>query len=244
MSLQQRTTKGPKHIPPPAETAGRVSAADFLPKHESLEALEKAAESCQGCPLYRLATQTVFGEGPAPSDLMLVGETPGDQEDRQGKPFVGPAGRLLDKALSAAGLSRETVYITNAVKHFKWEGRGKRRLHKKPSAREIAACRPWLEAEIRVVRPRIIVCLGATAAQTLVGPEYRITKQRGVLLPSKWCESVLATHHPSAALRAPQPEQRHRMRDELASDLVRAAAALNKSVKHAPQSPTNQADVS
>ena len=209
----------------PAEAS--ASAADFLPKRASLTALRKAAETCEGCPLFRLATQAVFGEGPAPSDLMLIGETPGDQEDRQGRPFVGPAGRLLDEALSAAGLKRETVYITNAVKHFKWEERGKRRLHKKPSAREIAACRPWLEAEIRVVRPRIIVCLGATAAQTLIGSSFRITKQRGVLLPSAWSDRLLATHHPSAALRAPLPEQRHRMRDEIAKDLARAAADVH-----------------
>lgn len=157
---------------------------------------------------------------------MLIGETPGDQEDREGRPFVGPAGRLLDDALAAAGLRRDTVYITNAVKHFKWEERGKRRLHKKPSAREMAACRPWLEAEIRVVRPSVIVCLGATAGQSLLGAAFRITKQRGTLFESKWSEAVLATHHPSAALRAPSAADRHRIRDELAADLRAAAAAL------------------
>ena len=211
----------------PATQKGRsVSASDFLPKDESLRSLKKAAKTCRGCPLYHLATQTVFGEGPAPSHLMLIGETPGDQEDREGRPFVGPAGRLLDAALDAAGLSRETVYITNAVKHFKWEERGERRLHKRPSAREIAACHPWLEAEIRVVRPRVIVCLGATAAQTLLGSTFRITKQRGRLMPSAWSETLLATHHPSAALRAPRPEDRHRMRDELVADLRIAATAI------------------
>jgi uracil-DNA glycosylase len=159
---------------------------------------------------------------------MLVGETPGDQEDRQGRPFVGPAGRLLDEALAKAGLRRETVYITNAVKHFKWEERGKRRLHKKPSAREQAACRPWLEAEIRAVRPRVIVCLGATAAQSLIRRNFRITKERGKMLASELAQTILATHHPSAALRAPQPEDRRRMRDELASDLETACAALKR----------------
>jgi uracil-DNA glycosylase len=224
------------HKQPPAvlETPWGTSAADFLPKHESLTALKRAAQSCEGCPLFRLASQTVFGDGPAPSDLMLIGETPGDQEDQQGRPFVGPAGRLLNEALSTAGLSRETIYITNAVKHFKWEERGKRRLHKKPSSREIAACRPWLEAEIRVVRPRIIVCLGATAARTLMGPGFRITKQRGILWASEWCESLVATHHPSAVLRTPQSEQRHRMRHELAADLSMAVAALKSSVKRVP----------
>ena len=224
MPVRNQSKKAPRKLRP-AKASG-PSAADFLPKHESLTTLHKAAETCEGCPLFRLATQTVFGEGPAPSDLMLVGETPGDQEDRQGRPFVGPAGRLLDEALTAARLKREAIYITNAVKHFKWEERGKRRLHKKPGAREIAACRPWLEAEIRVVRPRIIVCLGATAAQTLIGPSFRITRQRGVLLASNWSEHLLATHHPSAALRAPLPEQRHRMREELVADLIQVAAAL------------------
>jgi DNA polymerase len=154
---------------------------------------------------------------------MLVGETPGDQEDRQGRPFVGPAGRLLDDAMAKAGLK---LYITNAVKHFKWEERGKRRLHKKPRAREQAACRPWLEAEIRVVRPRVIVCLGATAAQSLIGRDFRITKDRGKMLASEWAQAILATHHPSAALRVPQPDDRRRMRDELATDLKTAGAAL------------------
>lgn len=191
-----------------------------------MSSLRGAARTCQGCQLYRFATQTVFGEGPAPADLMLIGETPGDQEDLQGRPFVGPAGRLLDDALVAAGLSRQSVYVTNAVKHFKWEERGKRRLHKKPGAREIAACRPWLEAEIRVVRPRVIVCLGATAAQTLLGPAFRITKERGKLVACEWSEVLLATHHPSAALRAPSSEDRRRMREELAADLRSAAAAV------------------
>jgi uracil-DNA glycosylase family protein len=164
-----RKSVGNSNEAPPIRAPYSVSASDFLPKKESLVSLRRAARTCQGCPLYRLATQTVFGEGPSPARLMLIGETPGDQEDREGRPFVGPAGRLLDDALAAAGLRRDTVYITNAVKHFKWEERGKRRLHKKPSAREMAACRPWLEAEIRVVRPSVIVCLGATAGQSLLG---------------------------------------------------------------------------
>lgn len=217
---------GPRRRPPARRSVPvTTSAADFLPERETYAALAEAAQHCEGCPLFRLATQTVFGEGPVPSKLMLVGETPGDQEDQQGRPFVGPAGRLLDDALAAAHLGRDTVYVTNAVKHFKWEERGKRRLHKKPSARETAACRPWLESEIRVVRPRVIVCLGATAAQSLLGAAFRITQQRGKLLPSDWAEAILATHHPSAALRAPRSEDRHRMRDELARDLRTAAAA-------------------
>lgn len=224
----QRKAVAAKRRASPSKRFLSVTARDFLPPRESLPALRRSAKSCQGCPLYQFATQTVFGEGPAPASLMLVGETPGDQEDRQGRPFVGPAGRLLDDALATAGLSRETVYITNAVKHFKWEARGKRRLHKKPSAREQAACRPWLEAEIRVVRPRVILCLGATAAQSLIGRDFRITKERGKMLASEWAQAILATHHPSAALRAPQPEDRRRMRDELATDLKTACAALKR----------------
>jgi uracil-DNA glycosylase len=227
MAVRRKAIAGAGRATPPKRPLS-VTARDFLPHRESLAALQSAAKDCEGCPLYQFATQTVFGEGPAPATLMLVGETPGDQEDRQGRPFVGPAGRLLDDALAKAGLSRETVYITNAVKHFKWEERGKRRLHKKPSAREQAACRPWLEAEIGVVHPQMIVCLGATAAQSLIARDFRITKARGKVLASEWAQAILATHHPSAALRAPKPEDRRRMRDELASDLKTASAALKR----------------
>jgi DNA polymerase len=193
----------------------------------TLPALRSAARDCRGCPLFRNATQTVFGEGSPSAEVMLVGECPGDQEDLQGRPFVGPAGRLLDEALVAAGIPRDEVYVTNAVKHFKWEPRGKRRLHAKPSAREMAACRPWLEAEMDVIKPRAIVCLGATAAQALLGRAFRVTRQRGQLLPSDWGPKVLATYHPSAVLRSPHERDRHRMRQEMIDDLRVVAAVLN-----------------
>ncbi len=199
--------------------------------------LRAAAADCQGCDLYRHATQTVFGEGPArASALMLVGETPGDQEDRAGHPFIGPAGAFLDAALAEAGIDRGACYVTNAVKHFKWTPRGKKRLHSKPSSREILACRPWLEAEIDVVAPRLIVCLGATAAQALLGRDFRITRSRGQILPSGNAAIVLATYHPSAVLRTPSEDDRHRMRDELVSDLqiARKWLASNGSPKEAP----------
>jgi DNA polymerase len=202
------------------------SAADFFPTRHSLKAFRDAAAHCEGCELFRRATQTVFGRGAAHAALMLIGEVPGDREDVEGKPFVGPAGKLLDEALAGAGLERGKVYLTNAVKHFKWEPRGKRRLHAKPSAREIAACRPWLEAEIDLVRPQIIVCLGATAAQSLLGNSFRITKHLGELLPSKWSKYILATYHPSSALRAPEPAERQRIRDQLVHDLKTAASSL------------------
>lgn len=195
------------------------SAADYLPDRLSLHALRESAHSCEGCDIYRNATQVVFGEGPARASLMIVGEAPGDQEDLAGKPFVGPAGQLLDDACAEVGLSRKEVYETNAVKHFKWEPRGKRRLHAKPSARETSACQPWLVAEIQVVQPDTILCLGATAAQTLLGRDFRITQQRGQLVKSKWAERVIASWHPSAILRAPDEETRQRMRSELVMDL-------------------------
>jgi DNA polymerase len=202
------------------------SAADFLPPEHDLKHLAHAAKECQGCALYERATQTVFGEGKAGSPLFLIGEQPGDQEDLQGRPFVGPAGKLLDEALGEAGIDRKLVYVTNAVKHFKWEPRGKRRLHAKPTARETAACRPWVEAEIEAVSPRVIVCLGATAAQSLMGSSFRITQQRGELLEFDGAEKLLATYHPSAVLRAPDHEAREAMRSDLVSDLKKAAAYL------------------
>jgi len=202
-----------------------TSTADFLPSHLSLKSLRDAAHGCRGCELYKRAIQTVFGHGPASARLMLIGEVPGDQEDVQGKPFVGPAGRILDESLEAVGLAREQVYMTNAVKHFKWEPRGKRRLHSKPSAREITACRPWLEAEIEVVHPQTIVCLGATAAQTLLGRAFRLTHHLGQLIPSTWAENIIATYHPSSILRAPEPTDRDRMKKQLIRDLKRAAKA-------------------
>ncbi len=184
-------------------------ATPFLPREHELDKLRAAAAGCEGCDLYRTGTQTVFGEGPPRALVMLVGEQPGDQEDRAGKPFVGPAGRLLDEALEEAGIDRSRVYVTNAVKHFKWEARGKRRIHSKPSAREIRACRPWLEAELGEIEPRVIVVLGATAAQALLGSSFRVTQQRGKALENTGLAPyVVATVHPASVLRAPDPEAR------------------------------------
>ena len=172
------------------------------PPQASLSALRAAAASCTACPLYANATQTVFGEGPASAALMLVGETPGDREDLAGQPFVGPAGALLDRCLEEAGIERRDAYVTNVVKHFKWTPRGKRRLHAKPNAAEIRACRPWLEAELRAVKPKVLLCLGATAAQALLGAQFRVSRSRGIEIASDWAPHVLATIHPSALLRA------------------------------------------
>jgi uracil-DNA glycosylase len=204
----------------------QTSAADFLPDRLTLRTLREAAAHCRGCDLYRNATQTVFGEGARSAKVIFVGEVPGDQEDLQGKPFVGPAGTLLDQAIVDAGLSRDEVYITNAVKHFRWEPRGKRRLHKKPSSRQIAACRPWLEAELAVIKPLVVVCLGATAAQSLIGKAFRISQQRGEFVVTSWSEWTMATHHPSAVLRAPEKQDRVRKRGELVDDLHLAAKKL------------------
>ena len=179
-----------------------MSAAAYLPDRLDLESLRAAAQECRGCDLWTNATQAVVGEGPEDADAMFVGEQPGDQEDTEGRAFVGPAGRMFDKALVEVGIDRSTVYVTNAVKHFKWQPRGKRRIHQKPTGAEITACRPWLDAEIELVRPRVLVCLGATAAQALLGREFRVTKQRGVPVDSPLAEHVLATIHPSAILRA------------------------------------------
>jgi DNA polymerase len=179
-----------------------VTAADYVPERLTLESLREAAKVCHGCDLWRNAAQTVFGEGPSDAQLMFVGEQPGDQEDKAGRPFVGPAGRIFDQALEQVGIDRSSVYVTNAVKHFKWQPRGKRRIHQKPNAAELAACRPWLDAEFAVVQPRVLVCLGATAAQALLGRAFRVTKQRGTPVDSPLAEVVMATIHPSAILRA------------------------------------------
>ena len=179
-----------------------MSAADYLPERFTLETLRGAAKVCRGCELWRNATQTVFGEGPADAELMFVGEQPGDQEDKLGRPFVGPAGRIFERALEEVGIDRSRVYVTNAVKHFKWEPRGQRRIHQKPNAAELAACRHWLDAELAVVKPKVLVCLGATAAQALLGRTFRVTKQRGVPVDSPLASVVVATIHPSAILRA------------------------------------------
>jgi uracil-DNA glycosylase len=179
-----------------------MSAAAYLPDRIDHESLREAAQSCRGCDLWRHATQAVIGEGPESAEAMFVGEQPGDQEDKEGQPFVGPAGRMFDKALAEVGIDRSRVYVTNTVKHFKWQQRGKRRLHQKPNWTELTACRPWLDAELELVHPRVLVCLGATAAQALLGRQFRVTKQRGVPVDSPLAEVVLATIHPSAILRA------------------------------------------
>ena len=199
---------------------------DLIPTKAALDELREAAKSCKNCDLWKLGTQTVFGEGAAHSKLMLVGEQPGDQEDLAGKPFVGPAGKLLDNALVEAGIDRKKVYVTNAVKHFKWEPRGKRRIHKKPNAREITACRPWLEAEISLVKPKVIVCLGATAAQALLGPKFKVTRQRGQFIESTLAPYIMATVHPSSILRAPDDETRHEEKRKFIEDLKRVARVL------------------
>lgn len=179
-----------------------ISAADYLPHQRDLETLRMAAAACQGCALFAQATQTVFGTGPDDARVVLIGEQPGDVEDRRGEPFIGPAGQVLDRVLEEVGIERKSVYVTNAVKHFKWRARGRRRLHAKPSAREIAACRPWLEAELNAIRPQYLVCLGATAAQSLLGPKFQLTKRRGQPFSSDWAPWTMATYHPSALLRA------------------------------------------
>jgi uracil-DNA glycosylase len=190
--------------------------------------LREAARDCTACHLHRRATQTVFGEGPKDAPIMLVGEQPGDYEDVAGKPFVGPAGKIMDRALDEAGIDRKHVYVTNAVKYFKWEPRGKRRIHKKPNSREIAACRPWLEAELRTVKPKLVVCLGATAAQTVFGPSFRVTRERGKILSSKLAPKVLATVHPSSLLRQPDEESREREYAHFVSDLRAALKAAGQ----------------
>jgi uracil-DNA glycosylase family protein len=183
--------------------------------------LRKAARSCRACPLYRNATQTVFGDGPRKARIVLMGEQPGDQEDLEGRPFIGPAGRLLDRALAAAGVDRDGCYVTNAVKHFKWEPRGKRRLHKKPNGREIAACRPWWQAELRMLQPRFLVCLGATAAHAVSGRPVKVTLERGRFFRTEWAERTLITVHPSSLLRVPDAESREREFARFVRELAR-----------------------
>src|SRR5947209_14980087 len=197
------------------------------PDSTSWSTVRKAAKDCTACHLYKKATQTVFGEGPKKAPIMLIGEQPGDYEDVAGKPFVGPAGKIMNRALEEAGIDRKKVYVTNAVKHFKWEPRGKRRLHKKPNAREIAACRPWLEAELRLVRPDLVVAMGSTAAQTIFGPSFRVTRERGRVLSSKLAPKVVATVHPSSLLRQPDEESRRREYKHFVADLRIAIKAAN-----------------
>jgi DNA polymerase len=194
------------------------TALPLVPAQPSLPTLRQAASACQACELWKTGTQTVFGEGSPSASVVFVGEQPSHFEDQEGRPFVGPAGRLLDRALQAAGVDRSGVYVTNVVKHFKWVARGKRRIHEKPSAREIAACKPWLEAELGVLKPRAIVCLGATAAQALLGPKFRVTQQRGQPVDSPLARLVVATVHPSSVLRAPD-ESREQEMDHFFDDL-------------------------
>jgi DNA polymerase len=202
------------------------TAAALVPQRPSFASLRRAASTCRACPLWKRATQTVFGEGPATAEIFLLGEQPGDQEDHQGRPFVGPAGHLLDSCLERAGIDRSRVYVTNVVKHFKWEPRGKKRIHQKPNSEEIAACRPWLEAELALIQPKALICLGATAAQAIFGPSFRVTRSRGTFLPSPLAPLVSATVHPSAVLRSPDPDTRQKEEDLLVRDLARVARAL------------------
>lgn len=202
------------------------TAADLIPPEASLEELRASAGSCTACHLFENATQTVFGEGSAGAPVMLVGEQPGDREDREGEPFVGPAGALLDRALSEAGIDRGDAYVTNVVKHFKWRPAGKRRIHQKPNAAEIKACRPWLDREIELVGPRVVVCLGATAAQALLGPRFRVTQHRGEFVDWERAPLATATVHPSSILRAPDDATRRAELDGFVSDLALVATAL------------------
>ena len=202
------------------------SANDFIPDRPTLQKLWDAAQGCTACDLYKKATQAVLGLGPRRAAAFFIGEQPGDQEDLAGKPFVGPAGRVLDEALAAAGIPRDEIYVTNAVKHFKWEPRGKRRLHQKPTMGEVKACRPWLETELALVKPRLIVCLGATAAQSLMGPQFRITRDRGRFFETPWNAWLTATLHPSAILRMPDAEKKEEARAQLLADLIRVAERL------------------
>jgi DNA polymerase len=199
------------------------TAAPRIPDRPGLRNLREAAAGCRACPLWKRGTQTVFGAGRRSSKVMLVGEQPGDREDREGKPFVGPAGRVLDEALAEAGIDRGDAYVTNVVKHFKWISRGKRRIHQRPNAEEITACRPWLEAELQVVKPRVMVCFGATAAKALLGSDFRVTRDRGKLVESDLARIATGTVHPSSILRIDDAEERRVARDELADDLREVA---------------------
>ena len=217
---KSRAKKSPRA---PAASTPATNPAAPLPIAKSIDDARARAKNCEACDLYKHATQTVFGEGARQPRILFVGEQPGDQEDRQGRPFVGPAGKLLDTALGEAGIHRSTTYVTNAVKHFKWEPRGKRRIHKKPNGAEIAACRPWLETEIALLSPQVVVCLGATAAQTLLGRKFRVTQSRGELLESTLAPHIMATVHPSSILRAPDDESRHREMAQFVADLKKLA---------------------
>jgi uracil-DNA glycosylase family protein len=203
------------------------TAAELIPERASLTALKAAAEDCRACELWQKGTQVVFGEGARGAEVMLVGEQPGDREDLAGRPFVGPAGRLLDQALEEAGIERSRAYLTNVVKHFNWAPKGKRRIHRKPNLAHIAACRPWFEAELKVIRPRAVVCLGATAAQALLGRDFRVSRQRGELVESPLAPIVVATVHPSSILRGPEEERREAM-SSFVEDLRQVTRELDR----------------
>ena len=235
-SIRQRRLRkvfGPVQVP--EKVVGKTPAAviatpEQIPTHAPLSVLRHSAATCHACELWKTATQTVFGEGSPRAPVMFVGEQPGDQEDRQGRPFVGPAGKLLDQALAEAGIDRAEVYVTNVVKHFKWSAaeRGKRRIHKKPRASEIGACRPWLDAELEAVKPEVLVCLGASAAQALLGKNFRVTQERGKLVESSLAPHVIATVHPSSILRAPDDEARHAQMKAFVEDLIQVALVIKK----------------
>lgn len=221
MTQVARTRHTPAHAPKPGEPV-----PNLLRDRPTIDRVREVAAGCKACDLYKRATQTVFGEGPKRAEIMLIGEQPGDAEDLAGHPFVGPAGKLLDRALGEAGIDRKVVYVTNVVKHFKWEPRGKRRLHAKPNAREINACRPWLDTEIALVKPRVLVCLGATAAQALLGKSFKVSTERGDFVESSLAPLVTATVHPSSILRAPGDQARRNEMRRFVADLKKVAAAL------------------
>jgi DNA polymerase len=199
----------------------------LIPERPSIKSLRNLAKDCKACDLWKRGTQTVFGDGKKRARVMLIGEQPGNEEDLSGRPFVGPAGKLLDQAMEEAGIDRDQIYVTNVVKHFKWEPRGKRRIHKRPNSVEIAACRPWLEAEIDLIRPDVIVCLGATAAQALLGRQFRVSRERGIFVESSLAPKVMATIHPSSILRAPDDRARHKERRHLIEDLRRVSREIS-----------------
>lgn len=218
-----------RHAPKETNRSRSVeTAAQFIPPRPTIDKLQAAAAGCTACPLWKTGTQTVFGEGSRHAKVIFVGEQPGNDEDLAGKPFVGSAGKLLDKALAEAGISRDHVYLTNVVKHFKWEPKGKRRIHKKPNSREIAACRPWLEAELAVLKPEVLVCLGATAAQALLGRDFRVSERRGEFVESELAAHVVATVHPSSILRSPDDETRREEMRRFVEDLRKVAAVIDK----------------
>ena len=226
MAAGERRRGPPRSGVPNGVSTDGPPVPDQIPARPTLKNVRAAAAECRACDLYKKGTQTVFGEGPRAAQVMMVGEQPGDAEDVAGHPFVGPAGKLLDRALEEAGIDRARVYLTNVVKHFKWEPRGKRRIHAKPNSAEIAACRPWLDTEIALVRPRVLVCLGATAAQALLGRGFKVSLERGRFIDSPLAPRVLATVHPSSILRAPDDASRHADMQRFVADLKRVAAEL------------------